>query len=281
MTGRRGGNPRSTDPRFWPLAAMVGAGLVLAGCGQGQPDTSSTDPVEGTTSVQIGGDLDAPQQADGDDTRSSTLVAGTEDEGAPPTSEPPGPAETPAPTALQASTTTPGSGGDGGGDGPTESTKPPSTFDPSSDDPELEDDPAIRDRADVDTPGDALTDLASGATTSLDQELGQGLTLLWFWAPTSSTSEREAAVAQRFANAFDGSVQVIAVGVGDDRAAADSFVDAVELSVPTLWATGPEVGDSYGVTTYPTAVLIDRSDTIVARWPGLSEEAFRFVERIS
>lgn len=259
----------------------IGAGLLLAACGQGRPDTSALDPIEGTTSVEIGGDQDASQRVDEDSTRSSTLIASTDDEAPPSTDQSPTPdGETPQPTP-QPTVTTPNPGPSLDGGTPNQPTTPPSTFDPESDDPEPEDDPAISDRADVDVPADTLTDLTSGATTSLDQELGQGLTLLWFWAPTSSTSEREAAVAQRFADTFQGLVPVIAVGVGDDRAAADAFTAGTGLTIPTLWAPGSTIGDRYGVTVYPSAVLVDQSDTIVARWPGLSEEIFRFVERIT
>ena len=148
--------------------------------------------------------------------------------------------------------------------------------------PEVPDDePPPEGRADVEPPRDALTDLATDTPTDLAGEIGDGLTLVWFWSPNAPTSEREAAVVQRFADAFAGSVQVVAVGSGGERPEADAFLATTGLGVTTLWASAAEAADHYEVETVPESLLVDGSGNIIARWPGLPEEAFRFVERIT
>lgn len=143
------------------------------------------------------------------------------------------------------------------------------------------DDPASEGRSGVAPPDGSLTDLATGATTDIEAEIGDGLTLLWFWSTESSTAEREAVVVQRYADTFADAVGVVAVGTGGDQAAADAFRQSAGLEVTTLWSVADDAAAHYEVDALPQSLLIDGEGNIIARWPGLPQEAFALTERIS
>ncbi|MEL6983693.1 MAG: hypothetical protein AAFO29_14815, partial [Actinomycetota bacterium] len=153
--------------------AFVGAGLLLVACGQGEPTPSIFDAVEGTTSIPIGGDQDAPGQDDDDNAQSSGLRVGGDD-ATTETDDPPSPDKNDAVPSTASTAPSPGTTSPGEGASTTSSTE----VDPLDPDlgPDLDleddpaDDPATSDRADVEIPSDALTDLATGDTTSLDQK---------------------------------------------------------------------------------------------------------------
>lgn len=135
-------------------------------------------------------------------------------------------------------------------------------------------------RANVSAPNGALFNLTDGTSTELADEVG-GLTLIWFWSTDTPSSEREAAVVQRFAKTFDGSIGVVAVGSGGDRGQADDFLKTTDLGVKTLWSSNEDAAAHYQIDLLPTSLLIDGSGNIIGRWPGLPEEAFRLADRIS
>ncbi len=147
------------------------------------------------------------------------------------------------------------------------------------DDPGIDDSPPTG-RANVAAPPGALFDLADGTSTELANEVG-GLTLIWFWSTDTPTSEREAAVVQRFATTFDGSIGVVAVGSGGDRGEADGFVQTTDLGVTTLWSSNGDAAAHYQIEVLPTSLLVDGSGNIIGRWPGLPQEAFQLADRIT
>ncbi len=162
---------------------------------------------------------------------------------------------------------------------PTETQPPDQEPAPVDEDPE--DDPATEGRFELETPTGSLTDLTSGSVTELSAEVTGSYTLLWFWTPTTPSSEQEAPLVERFAETFAGSIDVVAVGSGGELSAAEQFHRSTELSVTTLWASSADSAEHYGVARVPSTLLIDSAGTIVGRWDGLPEEAFRLAERIA
>lgn len=151
---------------------------------------------------------------------------------------------------------------------------------PAPPDDELIDE-APEGRAEVEPPEGALTNLASGATTDMEAEIGSGLTLLWFWSPDSSTASREALVVQRYADTFAGAATVVAVGSGGAASDADAFYQSAGLDVTTVWSASDDAAAHYEVDALPQTILIDGDGNIIARWPGMSEEVFALTERIT
>ena len=254
------------------LAAVLAAGIIV-GCGSGEQGSTEIE----ATPVTIDSGPEQPEVAQTDDTSGASRI---ETDG----SDPAEVADAdPAPAAGGGAGADgdagPGDQAAGGDDGqPAGPAQPTDDLDPAD---VPDDEPPPEGRADVEPPRDTLTDLATDTPTDLAGEIGDGLTLVWFWSPDTSTSEREAAVVQRFADTFTGAVEVVAVGSGGARPEADAFVTTTGLGVTTLWASGAAAADHYEVESLPESLLVDGSGNIIARWPGLPEEAFRFVERIT
>lgn len=199
-----------------------------------------------------------------------------------------------------------GTGSDGGGDGtdggegdgePALTPVDPDAVDPSE--PERTDEPAPVEeqedpddqpdedttggaRANVNYPSTELIDLGSGRTTDLGSVAAQSgrPVLLWFWSPASPSSAAEASIVKRLLNGQGDKVTVIAVGGDGDRAAADEFHANTGLGTTVLWSAGPAARDHYQVVRIPSTVLLAASGDVIARWNGLPEEAFSFVERM-
>ncbi|MEM9562227.1 MAG: hypothetical protein AAGA93_06410, partial [Actinomycetota bacterium] len=255
-----------------PAVVAVGL-LVAAGCGTGADDDGGVEdatPVTVTPGPDDGSIVDDAATTDDDggdrgDDGATLAVPADGDQ-----------------TTDGSGETSAGSGDGSAGAGEvsgapsSDETVPPPAIDEEG---ELAGDEAPEGRAEVEPPAGALIDLASGSTTELATAI-DGLTLVWFWDPTASTSEREAAVAQRFADTFGESIDVVAVGSGGDRTGADAFVAGTGLAVTTLWSADNDAAAYYEVDTVPSSLLVDGAGNIIGRWPGLPEEAFRFAELI-
>ena len=228
--------------------------------GGGDPvdgDTGGDDPVDGDQSVANPGQDVAPDEDHADQQPDTGTAA---DQGPDETIPPIDPDSTAEPS------------------GPT--TQPEG--EPVEPDLDAADDPAADGRFEIDHAGGQFVDLATGASTNLSTEIGNGgLTLLWFWTPSSSTAEREAAVVDRFSATFGDTIKALAVGTGEDRADAERFLQSTGLGAPILWAPESDVEDHYGLTVIPSSVLIDGAGNVVGRWDGLPEEVFVFAERLS
>ncbi|MEL6983299.1 MAG: TlpA disulfide reductase family protein [Actinomycetota bacterium] len=289
------------------IVALLATAVTIAACGSSDSGddiatadttttTTTTTPVEGDSGPDGGSEAEGAETGDGDEGTDGGVVQ-TEADG-----ETADPAESDRPTTTSPASGSTSAGQTGGsagsnagteGDGDTGST--PGGEDPTAptvtapapdevdlpDDEDPEDDPATDGRYELEAPTGALTDLASGSGTDLADELTGTYTLLWFWTPTTPSSGQEVPLVERFADTFAGSVEVVAIGSGGERAEADAFRQSSGLSVTTLWAPSTDSADHYGVERVPSAVLIDRAGTIIGRWTGLSEEAFRLAERLA
>lgn len=269
--------------------------LFVASCGQNDSDDNGLIDTDDTVSYDISGDADGPGttdttndpaddvtgEMDGDvdnDVGDESLNAGTSpaDEQAADGDPQPGSSTSIAPAPIPPTTLADENPDDlAGGDANGGDT------DGGVGDDAAED-PAADGRVDIDFPPAPLTDLASGQPVSLEGLVtGESYSLLWFWSPSSSTSEREAAVAQRLADRFPDAVSVLAIAADGDQQAAIDFRAMTGLTVTTLWASTAETSEHYGVAEIPSSVLLGSNGDVIARWPGLPEEAFRFIERIS
>jgi hypothetical protein len=119
-----------------------------------------------------------------------------------------------------------------------------------------------------------VTDLTTGEKESLLQlPSGRRALLVWFWAPESAASEREAGRLERFARARHAAVEVIGIGAREDREAAEEFVAEFGLGTPTMVYDGSrETWEALGVAEHPAAILFDRAGREVRRWHGPLDE---------
>lgn len=287
------------------IVGLFAAAVTVAACGSSDSgDDIATADTTTTTTMTVDGDSDpdGPAEAEGaeigdaeEDTDGGVVQVEADGETADP-ADSDGPTTTsPASGRTSAGQTGGSAGTNTGTDGNGDSGSTPGGEDPTAptvtapapdevdlpDDEDPEDDPATDGRYELEAPTGALTDLASGAGTDLADELTGTYTLLWFWTPTTPSSGQEVPLVERFADTFAGSVDVVAVGSGGERAEADAFRQSSGLSVTTLWAPTTDSADHYGVERVPSAVLIDQAGTIIGRWTGLSEEAFRLAERLA
>ncbi len=105
-------------------------------------------------------------------------------------------------------------------------------------------------------------------------ELGQlasapSPTLVWFWAPWCESCNEEAPAIERLAVDATGELTVVAIGGSDEPANGMEFASLHGLRTPTLLFDEPEAAfDAYGVSSIPTAVLLDRSGRERDRWVG-------------
>jgi hypothetical protein len=115
-----------------------------------------------------------------------------------------------------------------------------------------------------------VTDLATGDKESLGQlPSGRRALLVWFWAPDSADSRRDAGRVERFARSRRATVEVIGLGARDDRDAAEEFVADLGVRTPTMVYDGSrESWKALGVAEQPAAILFDRTQREVRRWHG-------------
>ena len=184
------------------------------------------------------------------------------------------------------------SGGTDGGDasGPadgdsTDRPEPTIDSDTSPDDGDVVNgvsgDTEVRDN--LSYPSTPVTALGRNATTDLAAELGGSdqPTLLWFWTPDCPTCVPESAVVARFADTYRGSIRVLGVGAGGNRAEADAFAadGAVDASM-LVWAAGAETHAHYNVTATPFAIMVAPNGVVMAQWRGMVPELFAFADRL-
>lgn len=116
-----------------------------------------------------------------------------------------------------------------------------------------------------------MTDVATGATTTLDEALSSDdgrPVLAWFWAPFCPTCRGEAPGLDAFMADNADRVQMVGVGTRNDLDRAEEFLaDTGVQNFPLLWEPSGESWVEYAVAAQPyTILLVDGEE--VQRWPG-------------
>jgi len=93
-------------------------------------------------------------------------------------------------------------------------------------------------------------------------ELRGKAVLLDFWASWCAPCRQQIPTLARVAQKFEKELTVIGVNTGDERAKAEGFLETLGVRYPSVEDAGGHVANSYGVTTLPTLVLIDRQGRI-------------------
>ena len=102
---------------------------------------------------------------------------------------------------------------------------------------------------------------------------GQAVVLA-FWASWCGPCRAEAPSVDRLARRLrDKGVTVLGVNTNDEPGAAIAFAQRANLSYPIVSDENGVVGESFGVSSLPTLVIVDAKGQIVAVRSGLTDES--------
>lgn len=97
--------------------------------------------------------------------------------------------------------------------------------------------------------------------------------ILAFWASWCGPCRAEAPSLDRLSKRLaDQNVVVLGVNTSDTKANAMQFARSAALSYPLVFDADSEVSGSYGVSSLPTIVIVDKDGKIAAVRSGLSDE---------
>lgn len=263
----------------------------------------STDPAgDGQATLVVSSDgaaADGQSIDRGDDGQSGSGAAALDAE--PLRSDPTGDVPAGPPAPADGETTDPGGTEDGSDDdsaGTVPGDDQDGTDEPDADRPEptvdtdtSPDDGEVPNGVSGDTdvrenlsyPSASVVALDDGSTTTLSAALAgtDQPTLLWFWTPDCPTCVPESAAVAEFARSHAGSIRVLGVGVGGNRADADAFVASAELDPSVVvWSQGSATHRHYNVTATPFAIMVAPNGVVMAQWRGMVPELFAFADRL-
>ncbi len=116
--------------------------------------------------------------------------------------------------------------------------------------------------AHVPTPAIHATDLSGRAWTSAD--LAGKVVVVNFWATWCPPCKEEMPSLQMLHDISDGNTLVLAVNVNEPAARVARYAQSTGLSLPILLDTKSDMARRFGVTAFPTSVLIGPDGQ--ARW---------------
>lgn len=112
-----------------------------------------------------------------------------------------------------------------------------------------------------------------GDRVQLSNLTGQAV-VLSFWASWCGPCRAEAPSVDRLSRRLkDQGVTVLGVNTNDDPDKALAFARQKNLSFPILSDEEGKVGASFGVSSLPTLVIVDKNGTIVAVRSGMTDES--------
>jgi len=109
---------------------------------------------------------------------------------------------------------------------------------------------------------DFILKAADGRNLRLSEYRGQ-VVLLNFWARWAGDSRQQMPVLSRINNTYErAGLVVLGISVDEDRRRAGEFADAMHLSYPILFETGPALGRDYFIQKMPLTILVDRAGIV-------------------
>jgi thiol-disulfide isomerase/thioredoxin len=112
-------------------------------------------------------------------------------------------------------------------------------------------------------------ELRAGDRFRLSEHRGSPVVLA-FWASWCGPCRKELPALSAWAKAHPG-VQVVAVGVDRDRAAAERFLQQVPVDLPVAFDPDSNELGRYGIISMPTTFLFDRAGAFAWQHSGYSE----------
>ncbi len=111
-----------------------------------------------------------------------------------------------------------------------------------------------------------------GETFSLAALKGKTV-LLDFWATWCGPCRKSMPVLEKISREFKNSnLLVLGVNTGEDREVVEQYLKKTPLEYPAVLSGESGILESYGVTAYPTFILIGRDGTIIANEAGFGGE---------
>ncbi len=106
-------------------------------------------------------------------------------------------------------------------------------------------------------PEDFEVELLSGGSIRLAEEIGRRVVVLNFFATWCGPCREEMPELERFARqAGRDDVLLLGIDVDEPRSTVEEFIAGIEVSFPIGLDTDGRVASDYGVTSYPTTVVI-------------------------
>lgn len=102
----------------------------------------------------------------------------------------------------------------------------------------------------------------NGEEVSLSDFKGKKI-FLNFWATWCSNCRVEMPHMQELWEKYGEEAVVVAVNVGEPKSQVKEFIDKNEYTFETLLDENSEIADKYGVTGFPTSILIDEKGDII------------------
>lgn len=94
------------------------------------------------------------------------------------------------------------------------------------------------------------------------------LTLLDFWATWCGPCRHALPGLRQFISAYGDQVDVVSISEDHDKAAWSSFVDQNQMNWSQQFDANREMAKRYGVTAFPTYILIDGSGRVIQQLVG-------------
>jgi thiol-disulfide isomerase/thioredoxin len=106
------------------------------------------------------------------------------------------------------------------------------------------------------------------------EELRGKAVILDFWATWCGPCRAEAPVLDKVAERFrEQGLVVVGVNTNDEEGLAEAWASRVGLHYPIVYDVGSRAAGAYGVASFPTLVVVDRSGTVSAVRVGLTSDA--------
>ena len=87
--------------------------------------------------------------------------------------------------------------------------------------------------------------------------------LVNFWARWAGDSRQEMPALDRINTTYNrAGLVVLGVSIDEDLARAHAFADAMKVSYPLLFDTGPDIGRDYLLQKMPMTILVDRAGVV-------------------
>jgi peroxiredoxin len=101
-----------------------------------------------------------------------------------------------------------------------------------------------------------------GRNLRMSEFRGQ-VVLVNFWARWAGDSRQEMPALDRINTTYQrAGLVVLGVSVDEDLARAAQFADAMKVSYPVMFDTGPDIGRDYLLQKMPMTILVDRGGVV-------------------